>query len=670
MTNPNHKLYSSRHISSKTEKRMNINLQKLNPLKKTEDQKRDNDGKFTAGSGGLAKLKKFNWGRSAPIIVLIALAGGFLVFRSFAGTKTPAYQYSVYDTKNCVGFDKTKTTVNADPKSCANLSAEALTYRLYEGILGRAPETGATSTANATTGQPAKVSGYAYWTQRLAGERTHTTRVTQLIMASNEATGNVSDGQYVANLYLNVLGRPAGTADPTGVTYWTKQLTTKAKTRAEALAYFAAHATPKKTVQQAQTDMGYPTNQKFIENLYAGFLGRTPTATGSGATATTAIDSSGLAYWKGKLDNKKYTRDQIAAVFAQSKESVAFYATRFSTFISNAPKVTVVQSTANKQAADAKYAHDTLNVQTANIVALIKQGTADNLTRKNASETIANKSQAQISSADLTTIRNNSSTILSRLVAYKGASSQKQVVANYNKIKSLYNSAVAVTKYSPDISDADITTDLSYAKARVTEVQSHVDNANWLLGLTNTALTTATNKHNAEVNGKANCQNSGGTWASSHCTAPIIQSGGPEPTGNCNGVKANSDPAKIKACQKELGLSSQGQDGKWGCVTEAAFRHIHPNSDHRVTCPNLGDGPHAGDSPCKGKPDAVYYDYHYSTKPRNSTETIYQIQSRKVTCTNGHETKVEAWTNAREISQSTYSANHGSHEQDLWAPGK
>jgi len=66
---------------------MKIDIQKINPFSKYKlgkDQKRDNNGKFTAGSGGLSTLEKFNWKRSLPIVVTVALVGGFLVYRSFA----------------------------------------------------------------------------------------------------------------------------------------------------------------------------------------------------------------------------------------------------------------------------------------------------------------------------------------------------------------------------------------------------------------------------------------------------------------------------------------------------------------------------------------------------------------------------------------------------------
>lgn len=57
-----------------------------NPFKKQVGPIRDDEGKFstTAGSGGLQKGKDFNFKRALPLIAVITLVGGFLVFRSFA----------------------------------------------------------------------------------------------------------------------------------------------------------------------------------------------------------------------------------------------------------------------------------------------------------------------------------------------------------------------------------------------------------------------------------------------------------------------------------------------------------------------------------------------------------------------------------------------------------
>jgi len=62
----------------------------LTTFKKQKGPKRDEVGKFaaTTGSGGLKSIKSFNWKRAFPIIAVIAVVGGFLVYQSFAATNT------------------------------------------------------------------------------------------------------------------------------------------------------------------------------------------------------------------------------------------------------------------------------------------------------------------------------------------------------------------------------------------------------------------------------------------------------------------------------------------------------------------------------------------------------------------------------------------------------
>lgn len=53
--------------------------------KRQKGQTRDSKGKFTSNSGGLRQLN-FNWKRALPVVVVVALTGGFLVYRSFAAS--------------------------------------------------------------------------------------------------------------------------------------------------------------------------------------------------------------------------------------------------------------------------------------------------------------------------------------------------------------------------------------------------------------------------------------------------------------------------------------------------------------------------------------------------------------------------------------------------------
>lgn len=59
-----------------------------NPFKKQSDPLRDDEGKFatkaTIGSGGLHKISKFNLKRAFPLLIVVTIVGGSLVYQSFA----------------------------------------------------------------------------------------------------------------------------------------------------------------------------------------------------------------------------------------------------------------------------------------------------------------------------------------------------------------------------------------------------------------------------------------------------------------------------------------------------------------------------------------------------------------------------------------------------------
>lgn len=102
---------------NKTKKQLKL-PQFKNPFKKNSaGPGRDAEGKFTSGSGGLLNNKKFDLKRAIPVVAVVALVGGFLVFRSFAGTAllgndgeyVPVAPARLYDTRT-VG---TKTPVGA-----------------------------------------------------------------------------------------------------------------------------------------------------------------------------------------------------------------------------------------------------------------------------------------------------------------------------------------------------------------------------------------------------------------------------------------------------------------------------------------------------------------------------------------------------------------------------
>ncbi len=74
---------------------------------KSYNLKRDANGKFTTGSGGLLLIRRLNWKRIVPVLAIIGLAGGFLVYQSFA---TSGLIRPVYDLKSYYPNNKLYTT--------------------------------------------------------------------------------------------------------------------------------------------------------------------------------------------------------------------------------------------------------------------------------------------------------------------------------------------------------------------------------------------------------------------------------------------------------------------------------------------------------------------------------------------------------------------------------
>ncbi|MCA9309365.1 DUF4214 domain-containing protein [Candidatus Saccharibacteria bacterium] len=388
---------------------MKLNLQNLNPFK-NKDQRRDTDGKFTAGGGGLKAVKKFNWGRAAPVVAIVGLVGGYVVYQSFAGTALYRYQYSTYQ---CPNFNKDDTAKNTN-ESCVNASAEGLVYRYYKAVFGRDPDN----------------SGYKFWTQQLAGDREKPSRVAAKMLASSENNfGNLSNEDYVAKLYQNVLKR---NGDPSGMAYWTKKLDDKSWTRDRVLSQFAA--TAKITAADAQIQMGKPTNEQFVQQLYTSLFER-------------QADSGGLAYWKGQLDGNKLSRSDVIARFAVDEASMKALGNDFATFLTTAPQLTITQTAKKKQderlyisavrVNDAKRTYDSIKSLTDN-------------GRKNRDTAKSIASKATPSRSDLSAIASNQKTVEG--YKKKVPDVQRKLAIWTDKNKSLYAEAKTVSDWSPDLS--------------------------------------------------------------------------------------------------------------------------------------------------------------------------------------------------------------------------
>ena len=98
--------------------------------------------------------------------------------------------------------------------------------------------------------------------------------------------------------------------DPSGMTYWTNQLT-NGKTLAQVAAKFALSS-------EFQTKYGSKSNEQFVTLIYQNIFERDP-------------DPGGLAYWTGKLDSGAKTRGDVMTNFSESSEGKRFLAPQVDT---------------------------------------------------------------------------------------------------------------------------------------------------------------------------------------------------------------------------------------------------------------------------------------------------------------------------------------------------
>ena len=177
----------------------------------------------------------------------------------------------------------------------------ARVVRLYEAALNRAPDEGGLNywTAAVQNGQP--LSGLA-----------------QGFIASPEfqarfGGGTASNGAFVDQLYLNVLGRPA---EQGGRDFWVGALDRGAATRADVLVGISESTENKNgtavLVQAGIWDRSEAAAQ--VARLYDTVFGRAP-------------DLAGLTAWKEAIEAGTTTLVQVAGAFTSSAEFLARYGT-------------------------------------------------------------------------------------------------------------------------------------------------------------------------------------------------------------------------------------------------------------------------------------------------------------------------------------------------------
>lgn len=173
-----------------------------NPFKRQTGPARDNEGKFTSGSGGLQVVKKLNNKRALSLIAVVALVGGLFVFRSFAGGTNGAFVTEMY--QRCYnqmkgsGADYTYWLNRLNKGESRNA-----VWAAFVGATGKAcnfpypPAAAATSSA-----QPAATAS--------------TTSAPATTSPTGTQTASMTTAQ-ITSLYKEILGRDPSQSE---ITYW------------------------------------------------------------------------------------------------------------------------------------------------------------------------------------------------------------------------------------------------------------------------------------------------------------------------------------------------------------------------------------------------------------------------------------------------------------------
>jgi PKD repeat protein len=178
-----------------------------------------------------------------------------MVARQYAdlvGRAPTASESSTWVAKLTNGTARPEDLATALRTSAENTSNVDPVARLYRAFLQRIPDS----------------QGLTYWINRKRSGSWSLAKIADYFAKSNEFKtkyGSLSNKAFVTRIYTDVLGR---TADPSGVTYWTKQLDAGTRTRGSVMIGFSESNEYKRN-QVQNVDVAV---------AYALLLGRAPTA--------------------------------------------------------------------------------------------------------------------------------------------------------------------------------------------------------------------------------------------------------------------------------------------------------------------------------------------------------------------------------------------------------
>jgi len=482
-------------------------------FRRQKGPKRDTEGKFATGKGGLKPHQKFNWKRAMPAIAIVTLVGGAFVIGSFAATSTTPYQYSIY---SCEGFNP----VSPAGSSCVTQSAEYAVYDAYTTLLNREPDN----------------SGYAYWVQKLAGDHVNVSAMRTAIANSKEGQANNPKPPVPAQpptaaqpfCKLEIKGKTATWSTsgiPNGANWGAMLSRPGGMVSYQPTSGSAGIAPPKGTTTYTVIIYDKNISSTGTQNSW------------KTACAGNAIASHGTVRLAASQIMKK------SAVIAPSwlnAQLTNFAATtpagnfNFFTFIKRAPRVSVVETAAQSDDSQVKGAIAINGVSKKEYEATGKYIT---ITKNRASDTAKLAAKTSPSQRDLDVIKANLGQAQRDIVkVQKVATDTKN---RYDAVKKLYDEAP---------SDTQLKEQLNIATVYKVVTQNYVNDMNVAIG--------QIQGHYNVAKGKYDAQNK-----------PVQP---PAESNPCKDVNDKSGSTKIKACQRFLG--GIPIDGSWGPKTEAAFK--------------------------------------------------------------------------------------------------
>lgn len=344
---------------NKTEKKKRDSLKfniSFSNLFKKQDRKRDKRGRFAAiGSGGLQSLRDMNIKRLLPVVVVISLVGGFLVYQSFAASNasknevTKWYRTCLNREPDSGGLDYWAGQLDKNPNATWSIADKFMkTSKVTSCNYANTPKN-TTGTTTATQ-QPASTSSSSGSSSSSSSASSNSSAATNKVVCSAKEKG----GKYVLQwtttttqwLWKTRVSEKGGAVLASGLelnrddksnpanwpvpdqksskTYRVslynpdKGSSSKEEAASEcAVTIKAAQTSSTNTGSQSQaTNQANEADKAWLIAQYQEILGRSPSR----------IDPAGFQYWLNRL--KTESRDSVKKALSNTAEAKKWAALR------------------------------------------------------------------------------------------------------------------------------------------------------------------------------------------------------------------------------------------------------------------------------------------------------------------------------------------------------